>query len=193
VAGIALDHGPRNQGRASERSFAEPCCGDYALVRHLESFGLRCAYAGDIATGQDALSRSSFGKIDAIITNPPHSREIMHRMIMHFMGIAPTWLLIDNDWSCNEHAGPFLPFCSDIVAIGRVKWIAGSAYAGMENYGWYRFDANHSAGPAFHGRGAAPVAGASYAVLAGAPICRSGRPPGFAAERAGCERIVTLM
>ena len=31
------------------RTFAEPCCGDGALVRHLESFGLRCVYAGDIA------------------------------------------------------------------------------------------------------------------------------------------------
>ena len=33
------------------RTFAEPCCGDGALVRHLESFKLRCVYAGDIATG----------------------------------------------------------------------------------------------------------------------------------------------
>ena len=31
------------------RTFAEPCCGDGALVRHLESYGLRCVYAGDIA------------------------------------------------------------------------------------------------------------------------------------------------
>ena len=38
------------------RTFAEPCCGDGALVRHLKSFGLRCVYAGDIATGQDALA-----------------------------------------------------------------------------------------------------------------------------------------
>ena len=38
------------------RTFAEPCCGDGALVRHLESFGLRCVYAGDIATGQDACA-----------------------------------------------------------------------------------------------------------------------------------------
>ena len=33
------------------RSFAEPCAGDGALVRHLEEFGLRCVYAGDIRTG----------------------------------------------------------------------------------------------------------------------------------------------
>ena len=37
------------------RSFAEPCCGDGALVRHLESFGLHCSYAGDITTGQGRL------------------------------------------------------------------------------------------------------------------------------------------
>jgi hypothetical protein len=37
-------------------TFAEPCAGDGALVRHLESFGLRCVYSGDIRTGQDALA-----------------------------------------------------------------------------------------------------------------------------------------
>ena len=43
------------------RTFAEPCCGDGALVRHLECFGLRCVYAGDIATGQDALALDQYG------------------------------------------------------------------------------------------------------------------------------------
>jgi hypothetical protein len=28
------------------RTFAEPCAGDGALVRHLESLGLRCVYSG---------------------------------------------------------------------------------------------------------------------------------------------------
>ena len=40
-------------------SFAEPCCGDGALVRHLEAHGLRCVHAGDISTGQDALASRS--------------------------------------------------------------------------------------------------------------------------------------
>jgi hypothetical protein len=57
------------------RTFAEPCVGDGDLVRHLESFGLRCVYQGDIRTGQDALAVNSYGKADAIITNPPFSRE----------------------------------------------------------------------------------------------------------------------
>ena len=41
--------------------FAEPCCGDGDLVRHLEAHGLRCTYAGDIRTGQDALAIDTYG------------------------------------------------------------------------------------------------------------------------------------
>ena len=43
------------------RTFAEPCCGDGALVRHLESFGLRCVYAGDIRSGQDVVALDQYG------------------------------------------------------------------------------------------------------------------------------------
>ena len=52
------------------RSFSEPCAGNGALVRHLEEFGLRCVYAGDIRSGQDALGLDDYGEIDAIITSP---------------------------------------------------------------------------------------------------------------------------
>ena len=55
------------------RTFAEPCAGAGDLVRHLESFGLACAYAGDIASGQDALELDYYGAIDSIITNPPET------------------------------------------------------------------------------------------------------------------------
>ena len=46
------------------RTFAEPCAGAGDLVRHLESFGLACAYAGDIASGQDALELDYYGAIE---------------------------------------------------------------------------------------------------------------------------------
>ena len=49
-----------------------------------------------------------------------------------------------------RQAAPFLPHCSDIVAIGRVKWIEGSKHTGKDNHAWYRFDARHSGGPVFH-------------------------------------------
>jgi hypothetical protein len=134
------------------RTFAEPCAGDGDLVRHLEEFGLRCIYAGDIRAGQDALALASYGAVDAIITNPPWSREPMHSLIAHCQNIRPTWLLLDADWAHTKQAAPFLPHASDIVAVGRVKWIEGSKYTGKDNCAWYRFDIKHTAGPVFHGR-----------------------------------------
>jgi hypothetical protein len=138
------------------RDFAEPCCGDGALVRHLESYGLRCVYAGDIRGGQDALAVHDYGAIDAIVTNPPYTRELMHRLIAQFGRIAPTWLLLETDWASTKQAAPFLPSCSDIVAIGRLKWIAGSKHTGKDNHAWYRFDSQHESGPVFHAQGSAP-------------------------------------
>src|SRR6476660_1490542 len=87
---------------AGIKSFAEPCCGDGDLVRHLEGYGLTCAYRGDIATGQDALTLTSAdcNNADCIITNPPydtaHRRKLMHAMVLRFHRIASTWLLLDS-------------------------------------------------------------------------------------------------
>ena len=143
------------------RTFAEPCCDHGQLVRHLESFGLRCVYVGDIATGQDALARDSYGGVP-IITNPPYDtknrRKLMHALIMHFMRAAPfVWLLIDYDWSATKQAAPFLRHCTDIVLLPRLKWIEGSDGTGKDNHAWFRFDNNHTAGPVLHARGAMPM------------------------------------
>src|SRR4051812_77323 len=127
------------------RTFAEPCCGDGALVRHLELFGLRCVQSSDIATGQDALALASFGDADAIITNTPYKRKLMHALIMHFMRAAPfVWLLIDYDWAATKQAAPLVRHCTDIVIMPRVKWMTGSKSGGKDNHSWYRFDINHT-------------------------------------------------
>ena len=60
------------------RTFAEPCAGAGDLVLHLESYGLRCVYQGDIAAGQDALAIDQYGNADCIITNPPWTRKLLH-------------------------------------------------------------------------------------------------------------------
>lgn len=152
------------------RAFAEPCAGGRLLVRHLESFGLRCVYAGDISTGQDALARDSYGEADAIITNPPYSRKLLHRLVAHFREIAPTWLLLPADWMHNQHAAPFLPSCTDIVSVGRVRWFEGTTMSSMENFAWYRFDSCHSAGPILHARdSAAPSSRAGQCAQCGRP------------------------
>ena len=134
------------------KTFAEPCAGDGDLVRHIECFGLRCVHSGDIRDGQDALGRNDYGGADCIITNPPWSRDVLHRLITHLQNIAPTWLLLDADWKQTRQAAPYLPHCSDIVAIGRVKWIEGSKHTGKDNACWYKFDSRHTAGPVFHWR-----------------------------------------
>jgi hypothetical protein len=131
------------------RTFAETCAGDGALVRHLQMFGLHCAYAGDITTGEDALAIGSYGDIDAIITNTPWKRPVLHAMIGHFVRIAPVvWLLIDQDWACTKQAIPHLPCCTDILPIGRLIWIpGGDARLGQRRlvslrhppHGWPRF------------------------------------------------------
>jgi len=135
------------------KRFAEPCAGDGDLIKHLKSHGLTCVYQGDVYRGRNALRRSDYGKVDAIITNPPHTRAVMHQLIEHFQAIAPTWLLIDLDWVSNLQAVPYLPHCSDIVIIGRVKWIPDSKYdAGKENYAWYRFDGHYRGATKVHNR-----------------------------------------
>lgn len=136
------------------RTFAEPCAGKGYLVDHLQSAGLVCTYRGDIEWGLCALEHpfEQTARFDAIITNPPWTREIMHPMIQRFQAIAPTWLLYDADWAHTKQARPFIGQCSHIVSVGRVKWIEDSPHTGKDNAAWYRFHAQHVGGPRFIGR-----------------------------------------
>lgn len=131
--------------------FAEPCAGKGHLVRMLEAAGLECVYSADISEGIDALETTDFGDIDAIISNTPWTRDILHRMIVHFQAIAPTWLLFDADWAHTKQSAPYIDQCSHIVAVGRLRWIEGTSHKGKDNCAWHRFDANHTGGPRFVG------------------------------------------
>lgn len=125
-------------------TFAEPCAGDGRLVRHLTAHGLVCVHMSDIEPDDlmmmqaDALT-VDMGEPDEVITNPPWSRPILHQMIMRFVQVAPTWLLFDADWAHTKQARPYMRLCSDIVPIGRVKWIENSKHSGKDNAAWYRF------------------------------------------------------
>jgi len=142
---------------AGIRTFAEPCAGDGDLIRYLESHGLCCTYRGDIATGHDALELDSYGNIDAIITNPPWKRLHLHPLVQHFARIAPTWLLLDQDWAGTKQATSYLKHCTDILPIGRFIWIPGTRWPGKDNAAWYHFDARHTAGPVLHPYRSAPA------------------------------------
>jgi hypothetical protein len=131
-------------------TFAEPCAGDGALARHLQLHGLQCASASDIAHGEDALEQREF-EGEAIITNPPYERKLMHALIEHFRKQKPTWLLLEWDWAATKQAVPHLEFCSHIVVVGRLKIIPDSPHYGKENFAWYRFQ-SYPGQPRLHPR-----------------------------------------
>lgn len=137
---------------AGVETFAEPCAGQRVLTDQLEAHGLRCLHASDITDGIDAFDLRWLGAIDAIITNPPWTRSILHPLIRHFQRIAPTWLLFDADWAFTGQARPFLPQCSHFVSVGRLRWIPGTTQTGKDNCAWYRFHAQHTEGPRFYNR-----------------------------------------
>ena len=134
-------------------TYIEPCAGNGDLVRLLEPYGLVCTLQNDITYGFDALDLpdDEFAGADAIITNPPWSRPILHALIVRFQTLAPTWLLFDADWAHTKQSAPFLDQCSHIVAVGRLRWIKGTNQTGKDNCSWYRFDHRHSGGPRFYG------------------------------------------
>lgn len=146
------------------RRFCEPCRGDGYLVDHLEGAGLRCGFAGDIRMGWDALEMTPewFAgiEVDAIITNPPWSAALRLPLIDHFLAITdkPVWLLLDAEAMHTLRMIPYMPRCSDIVSIGRVRWIAGSRFQSLDSACWYRFQRDHVDGPRFRWRAEAVTA-----------------------------------
>lgn len=125
--------------------FCEPCAGNGALVRHLESNDLVCSLASDIEPQEKNITKyDAFdleidtAVVDYVITNPPWARNILHPMIDHFKDMVPTWLLFDSDWMFTRQAIPYLKYCSDIVSVGRISWM-DNGQAGMDNCAWYRF------------------------------------------------------
>src|SRR5262245_60027827 len=153
-----------------DSSFIEVCAGRGDLCRWLEMEGHHCIGAFDIAPRQGEWMGAIYtrnvlaaggvadlkGLADCFITNPPWTRELLHGIIVRLSLVMPTWLLFDADWAHTLQARPFLPLLHKIVAVGRVKWISGSAYTGKDNAAWHLFSVPRMPGRAieFHGRGA---------------------------------------
>lgn len=145
-----------------EVSYWEPCAGSGMLSEHLMAAGHWEAWATDIVPRAerimtaDALVLNRGHLIDKrfshIITNPPWTRSILHRMIEHFSDMCPTWLLFDADWMHTRQAAPYLPRLRKIVSVGRVKWIPDSPYTGKDNCAWYLFGSPSDQPPQFYGR-----------------------------------------
>jgi hypothetical protein len=117
------------------------------LVRTLNASGFEYVYTNDINHGGKcalSCSKAELNGAQAIVTNPPHTRPILHEMILHFSSILPTLLLIDSDWCQTQQSAPYMKHCTTVLPIGRIKWIEGSASVGKDNFSWYRFDIKHT-------------------------------------------------
>lgn len=133
--------------------FAEPCAGAGHLVAQLTDAGHICTHMSDLDDGVDALT---LGALDAdiVCSNPPWSRPLLHAMIEHWINTAPhcAWLLFDSDWMHTKQAAPYWRYVTDIVSVGRLRWIEGSTMDGKDNCCWYRFSADSDGVTKFHGR-----------------------------------------
>jgi hypothetical protein len=143
--------------------FTEPCVGDGALVRHLQSAGHTCIGAYDIehravdgflVLPRDATSYDYPVREGVFITNPPWSRDVLHLIILNLSRQLPTWLLFDADWMHTRQSAPFISYLRKIVSVGRVKWIPDSPFTGKDNCCWYLFDQTGEAPAQFIGRAA---------------------------------------
>ncbi len=144
----------------STTAFAEPCGGDGRLARFLEEEGHQCVWLSDVAPDDEMkqldaldLTKSELLTAEMIITNPPWSRDILHELIDFLPTLKPTWLLFDADWMHTVQAASLIKTCSQVVSIGRLKWIEDSKYTGKDNCCWYFFPGgDYQNGPRFTGR-----------------------------------------
>lgn len=145
--------------------FIEPCVGDGALRNHIAE--LRdvwdCWYTLDIAPRfvgaqeGDATDRETmeYAKRFAglIITNPPWSFEPLTEMLTLWRELGFTaWVLLSADFAHNVRSGPYMSYCTDIVPVGRLKWMPNSKYASKDNNAWYRFESSGDHTTRFHPR-----------------------------------------
>ncbi len=138
--------------------FAEPFCGNFALVRQLEAAGHKLYWASDIedrsaqtvingvqvrrqAVVADALTLTDpLQRADCVISNCPWEVEQLHPIIEHLLANAKyTWLLLGAGWMFSQRAAPYMKFCSDIVTVGRLKWIPGTKWDAQDDCVWLRF------------------------------------------------------
>lgn len=150
-------------------AFAEPFVGNGALAGHLAALGFRCGFASDIlpfgdadrfgAVARDALTIDELDLVECshVISNPPWpapraAGQPTLKFIHHLAALRPTWLLLAADFKHNVYAPEVMGFCSDIVSVGRVRWIPDTDNDGKDNAAWYLFDAKRPGPTIFHSR-----------------------------------------
>lgn len=124
--------------------YAEPMAGAGALIRILGP-EIDCVWASDLEPQAEGITQGDvleceLGDAQMFITNPPWTRKLLHRVVIHLSDLAPTWVLVDADWMNTGQFGRLASRCRRIVYIGRLIWIPGTTNAGFTACAWYGFD-----------------------------------------------------
>lgn len=139
-------------------AYYEPCAADGLLISHFDGF-MVCVGASDIVPLSSGirqrdifeLTRDDLNGAEMVITNPPWTREILHRIIERIRELkVPCWLLFDAGWKHTKQSAPYMPYCSAVVSVGRVKWFGGKS--GKDDCAWYRFEIEKTERTLFYGR-----------------------------------------
>jgi hypothetical protein len=146
--------------------FYEPCAGELDMVDNLVKRGLTCAGYSDVRETKrskvvkDALelTKKDLNGADCIITNPPWTldqRRVLLSMLDHFLlSLEKTTIfLLDADWMHTKNASFHLgKYCTDIVSVGRLKWMPDTTMDGTDNCAWYKFVPHKTRPILFHPR-----------------------------------------
>lgn len=141
----------------------EPCAGDGALVDCLTENGQDVVGSSDIEPRRKGIKKLCAGRLrrehvsrsNIIVTNPPWDFETVYMIWCGANRVnLPCWFLLPADFAHNRQSGEMMRHCAQIVSVGRVKWISGSAHTGKDNCAWYLFQPFPVAVTAFVGRAA---------------------------------------
>jgi hypothetical protein len=121
--------------------FFDPAAGEGLLVEHLVNAGLTCVGKFDLPERDATCARYDDVDPDAIaITNLPWLRTVFHPALRNLSNQRALWTLCDSGWPLTRQAIPYLDRLRKIVAVKRLKWIAGTKHSAMDDAVWLLFD-----------------------------------------------------
>lgn len=142
--------------------YLEPFAGAGDLVVNLNRHDIRCIGMSDIEPQAEGIEqRCAFSytndemwRYDYLISNPPWAKSVFHRTLDHYVPMIDCWFLMSSNWKQNKGSARYVDnWLCDIVPIGRLKWIEGTAHSAMDDCEWLHFSRLKNEPARFHSRG----------------------------------------
>lgn len=138
--------------------YLEPFAGAGDLIAQFPE--LTCTAASDLVPlSEYVLEKNAFSwdaadlpeGTNTVITNSPWDRKVFHSAINFFTPMVDqAWWVIDYNWCATKQAAPYLQrYVTDILVIGRCKWIPDTNMSGKDDTIWLR-TSRHKVGEAIN-------------------------------------------